>query len=110
MFWRDILVTLVVLCSLPFAFRRPIIGLMVFSWIAYMRVQDLCWSFARTQNFSQYVAIAMFSGFFLFERRSLFSKDIRILLMLALAGIVTISTFTTRYPVGPFVIYYWTEY
>lgn len=108
--WRDISVTLVVLGSIPYSFRQPFIGLLVFSWLAYMRVQDLCWSFARYQRFSYYVALAMFSGFFLFEKKSLFSKDARVGVMLALAGWVTISVFTTNYEVTNRVVYYWLEY
>ncbi|MEO1697427.1 MAG: putative O-glycosylation ligase, exosortase A system-associated [Planctomycetota bacterium] len=60
---RDLLVALFVLGSLPVSFRRPVLGLMVFSLLAYMRIQDLTWGFARDQRWSLYVALAMFSGF-----------------------------------------------
>jgi putative inorganic carbon (HCO3(-)) transporter len=59
---RDILVTLFVLGVLPLCFRRPFIGLLVFSVLAYMRIQDLTWGFARFQRWSFLVAIVMIAG------------------------------------------------
>lgn len=110
MSYRDIIVTLIVLGSIPYAFRRPFIGLIVFSWLAYMRVQDLCWGFARTMRFSYFVAIAMFLGFFIFEKKSFLRKEPRTALFLFLAVLVSISVFATRYEVTPTVIQYYMEY
>jgi hypothetical protein len=64
---RDVFVLLTVLLSLPLAFRRPFVGLLVFSWLAYMRPQDLCWGFARDMRFSFYAGFAMLVGY---SRRS----------------------------------------
>lgn len=66
---RDIVVFLMVFGGLPFAFTRPFFGLLMFSWLAYMRPQDLCWGPARGQRFSLLVAVAMFTGFFIYEKR-----------------------------------------
>ena len=44
---RDIIVSLLLVSLLPACYRRPFVGLCVFSWLAYMRVQDLTWGFAR---------------------------------------------------------------
>lgn len=60
---RDLLVALFVLGSLPVSFKRPVIGLMVFSLLAYMRIQDLTWGFARFERWSLYVALTMFAGY-----------------------------------------------
>ena len=90
---RDILVLGIVLASVPLAFRRPFLGLLVFSWLAYMRPQDLCWGFARDMRFSFYAAIAMLIGFFAHERgvRPFMRVDIRTLLMVALLLLTSIS-------------------
>ena len=40
---RDLVVFLFVMAMMPTAFRRPYIGMLLFSWLAYMRPQDLCW-------------------------------------------------------------------
>ena len=54
---RDILFTLLVLGILPTCYRRPFIGLLTFSWLAYMRGQDLTWNFARNQRWSMLVGL-----------------------------------------------------
>ncbi len=65
---RDLLVFLIVMLALPSSFRRPFVGLLLFSWLAYMRPQDLCWGFARTMRLSFFVGMAMVAGWFAFER------------------------------------------
>ncbi len=89
---RDLLVTLLVFGSLPAAFRNPFLGLLVFSWLAYMRPQDLCWGFARTMRFSYIVGIVMVVGFLANERtRPFFRKDFRTYTMLVLVVLVGLS-------------------
>ena len=60
---RDLFVAGIVLGTLPYCYRRPIIGLFVFSMLAYMRLQDLAWGFARFERWSFYVAVVTFAGF-----------------------------------------------
>ena len=43
---RDLFVTLIVLGALPFAFLRPSIGVLTFSWLSYMNPHRLTWGFA----------------------------------------------------------------
>ena len=50
---RDLIVSLVVLSAFPATFRRPLVGLLMFSLLAYMRLQDLAWGFARFQRWSR---------------------------------------------------------
>ena len=78
----------------------------MFSWLAYMRVQDLCWSFARTMRFSYCIGIVMFVGFFVFEKKPFYRNDLRINLMLLLAVLITLSTFSTKYEVTDDVVQY----
>ena len=59
---RDLLVALFVIAALPVSFKRPVVGLLTFSLLAYMRVQDLAWGFARFERWSFYVALAMIAG------------------------------------------------
>lgn len=90
---RDLLVFGIVLLSLPASFRRPFVGLLVFSWLAYMRPQDLCWSFARDMRLSFYVAMAMIVGWWANERgrRAFATWDVRTRLMVALGALVLVS-------------------
>jgi len=62
-------VTLTVLACLPYAFIRPMFGLLLFTWLAYMRPQDLCWGFAKQIRFSLFAAIGMYIGWFFFDTR-----------------------------------------
>ncbi len=89
---RDLLVTLFVFGSLPAAFRNPFIGLLVFTWLAYMRAQDLCWGFARTMRFSYIVGIVMIVGYLANEKeRPFFRRDFRTYTMLLLVVLVGLS-------------------
>ncbi len=64
---RDLLVALFVLSALPVSFKRPVVGMLTFSILAYMRIQDLTWGFARYERWSLYVALTMLAGWF-FQR------------------------------------------
>jgi putative inorganic carbon (HCO3(-)) transporter len=57
---RDILVTFLVLSSLPFILKRPYIGILVWSWLSYMNPHRLGWGFAYSMPFAQIVAIVLF--------------------------------------------------
>ncbi|MEW6742911.1 MAG: putative O-glycosylation ligase, exosortase A system-associated [Planctomycetota bacterium] len=91
MLLRDLFVFSVVFGSLPFCFTRPYYGLLVFSWLGYMRAQDLAWGPARYFRFSFYVAILMFAGWLFFEKRPFMRKDKRTLLLIALMVWIYIS-------------------
>ena len=90
---RDLLVMAIVMLSLPLTVRRPFVGLLVFSWLAYMRPQDLCWGFARELRLSLFVALMMMLGWFIHEqgRRPFARWDVRTRAMSVLAGLVAIS-------------------
>src|SRR5690606_24670261 len=108
---RDLFVFTVVIAALPYALRRPYIGLLLFSWLAYMRPQDLCWGFARAMRFSFLVAAAMVIGYFAYEsgRRRFTRWDVRTVLMTALLGLVTISLLLAK-DQGRYVMRYYFEF
>ena len=90
---RDLIVFLFVMAMMPTAFRRPYIGLLLFSWLAYMRPQDLCWGFARTMRLSFFVSLAMLGGWWANEqgRRRFTRWEPRTRLMLLLMVLIAIS-------------------
>lgn len=96
---RDLLVFAIVMLALPVSFRRPFVGLLVFSWLAYMRPQDLCWGFARTMRMSFFVGMAMIAGWWAFERgrRPFANWDGRSTAMVALTVLVTASYALAEY-------------
>jgi probable O-glycosylation ligase (exosortase A-associated) len=86
---RDAILSLILVGLMPACFMRPFVGLCVFSWLAYMRVQDLTYGFAREQRWSFFVAILMFAGYFTGKAKgSFFQKDVRCYLLIALAVLV----------------------
>ena len=108
---RDILVFSVVILGLPWAFRRPYLGLLLFSWLAYMRPQDLCWSFARYMRFSFLVAATMVLGWYVNEShvRRFWTREVRSNLMIMLAVCISFSVaFAGRY--NPYAGRYYFEF
>ena len=54
---RDIVLLLAVMGALPFILRRPPIGILVWSWLAYMNAHRLTWGFAYSFPFAQVVGV-----------------------------------------------------
>lgn len=59
---RDLFVTLAILGTLPFCLFRPWVGVLVWSWLAYMNPHRLTWGFAQDLPFSQVVAAVTLVG------------------------------------------------
>lgn len=55
---RDIVVTLIILGSIPFILKRAYIGVLMWTWIGFMNPHRLCWGFAFNQPFAMVIAIA----------------------------------------------------
>ncbi len=96
---RDLIISLVLFGLMPVCYRKPFVGLAVFSWLAYMRVQDLTWGFARGMRWSYYVAIVTFAGFLVSrERKRWFLRDPRCYVMLVLVGLIGIGILLSKQP------------
>ena len=95
---RDLIFSLFVLGMLPACFRKPFIGLAMFSWLAYMRPQDLTWGFARQQRWSYLVAIIMFAGFLRSRPDKWFMANWRIYLMFVFIALVGVSVAASEAP------------
>ena len=55
---RDILITLIVFCSLPLILRNPVNGVLMWVWISVMNPHTQGWGFATTFPFAFIVAVA----------------------------------------------------
>jgi putative inorganic carbon (HCO3(-)) transporter len=107
---RDLFVLAVVYGSLPVILFRPFYGLMVYSWLAFMRPQDMAWGISRVSPLSQYVAIAMILGLVLaVGRERLLTFKPQTVLLILLAGWITLSTVLAVVPEMSKEIYgnYW---
>jgi putative inorganic carbon (hco3(-)) transporter len=67
---RDLLVTLIVLCSIPITFMRPYVGVLVGTWLSLMSPHKMAWGFAQTLRVALIVAVAtMLAWLFSNERK-----------------------------------------
>lgn len=90
---RDLFVLAVVYGSLPVILFRPFYGLLVYSWLAFMRPQDMAWGASRILPLSQWVAIAMVIGLALaVGRERLMTLKPQTVLLILLAGWISLST------------------
>ncbi len=64
---RDLVVTLIVLWSLPRIFKQPFMGVLMWIWISIMNPHRLSWGFATNFPFAFIIAIVTFLSF-LFSR------------------------------------------
>lgn len=55
---RDVLLTLIVFASIPFIFRSPINGVLMWVWISVMNPQTQTWGFAHNIPFAMVIAVA----------------------------------------------------
>lgn len=56
---RDLAVTLIVFGSLPLIWRKPFIGVLMWTWLGLMNPHKLCWGFAWGMPFAQLVALTL---------------------------------------------------
>lgn len=90
---RDLALLITVMALLPACVARPWVGVLVWSWLAFMNPQRLTWDFAYDVPFSMVVAIATLIGlvFTSERRRFVWSREIVVLLALWLwFGVTTI--------------------
>ena len=97
---RDIVVTLIVVGSLPFCLTRPWVGVLMWSWVGYMNPHRLTWNFAYTLPFAMMVAIATLTGLLFTRERKPLPKTIETYLLLALWVLFVISTYGAYNPTG----------
>lgn len=95
---RDLLVTVIVIASLPISFRSPWIGVLVWSWLAYMNPHRLSWGFAYDMPFAQWVAIATLLGLLFSRDRGPLPRTRETYLLMALWVLFTLSTIFAVYP------------
>lgn len=57
---RDVILTLFVFGSIPFIFKQPFWGLLMWIWLGIMNPHRLTWGFAYSLPFAQAIAITLF--------------------------------------------------
>jgi probable O-glycosylation ligase (exosortase A-associated) len=90
---RDITVTILVFASLPFCFKKPWIGILVWSWIGFMNPHRLGWGFAFSMPFAQMVAIATVLGLVSGREKFVLPRSREVMLLLLMWGYFLFTTF-----------------
>ncbi len=95
---RDLLVTAIVFGALPFIFKRPWIGILLWSWVGYMNPHKLTWGFAAEFPFAMVVGLVTIAAF-------LFSRDKKemiwtreTIILLVFVAWMQFTTFFAFYP------------
>lgn len=95
---RDLLITLIVIASLPYIVRQPVSGILMWVWISVMNPHTQGWGYATTFPFALIVAIATLFSLAIHPMPKLPPlNDISILLLLFIAW-MNVTTLFAMYP------------
>ena len=89
---RDIVFLLILIGLVPVSFVRPWLGVLAWSWIAYMAPHALTWGFARFLPVAMLIGGATLLGFVATKDRQPFPRTLGTILMFALAADFTLTT------------------
>ena len=100
---RDILVTAIIFGMLPFVLKRPWIGVLLWTWLAYMNPHRQAWGFAYSFPFSMVVGLVTIGAFIFSNSRKeiVWTRETVVLLIFLMWMFVT--TFFSFYPVEAWV-------
>lgn len=94
---RDILVTAIVFGALPFIFKRPWIGIMLWCWLGYMNPHRQAWGFAYDMPFAFITAIVTITAFAFSKEKKEMVWTRETILLLIFIGWMLITTFFAFY-------------
>jgi probable O-glycosylation ligase (exosortase A-associated) len=95
---RDVLVTVGIIGSLPFCFRRPWIGILEWIWFGVMGPHTLVWGFAYQYPFAQLIAAATLAGIPFARDRKPLPRTRETYIVLTQILLFTITTVFAMYP------------
>src|SRR5574340_123711 len=95
---RDVLVTAMVFGALPFVFKRPWIGVLLWTWISYMNPHRLTWGFAVSFPFAMIVAIVTITAFLFSREKKEMPWTRETVLLLIFICWMLFTTFLAWYP------------
>lgn len=95
---RDIIVTLLILGSLPFILRHAYVGILMWSWVSYMNPHRLTWGFAQSMPFAAIIAACLFLSFLMCRERQSIPWNTTIFVWLLFVLWMGITTLNAVYP------------
>jgi probable O-glycosylation ligase (exosortase A-associated) len=94
---RDILVTAIVFGALPFIFRRPWIGIMLWCWLGYMNPHRQAWGFAYDMPFAFMTAVVTIVAFAFSKEKKEMIWTRETVLLLIFIGWMLLTTYFAFY-------------
>src|SRR5687767_2360203 len=95
---RDLAITLVILGSLPFCVRWPYVGVLMWTWLAFMNPHRLTWGFAYNMQFALFVALATLVGLLFSKEQKKIPWTAESVLLLVFIAWMLITTVFSTYP------------
>jgi probable O-glycosylation ligase (exosortase A-associated) len=95
---RDIFVTAVIFGLLPFVFKRPWVGILLWSWLGYMSPHRLTWGFAYNLPFSMIVGLVTIVAFVASKEKKDMPWTRETIVLLIFIGWMLFTTFFAFYP------------
>jgi putative inorganic carbon (hco3(-)) transporter len=99
---RDILVTAIVLAAIVYGFRRPWVGVMLWTWLSIMNPHRLTFGFAYDMPFAAMAAGAVFLSLFITRDRIQYPGQAGPNILVMFVMWMTITTIFSVYPEGSF--------
>tara|TARA_R110002072_G_scaffold70055_4_gene169584 strand:- start:16432 stop:17751 length:1320 start_codon:yes stop_codon:yes gene_type:complete len=95
---RDIIITLMVLATLPYILRNPWYGVLAWSWLSYMNPHRLAWGFAYDMPFAQIVAIVLLISMLISSEKKTLPSNPLVKVWALLLVWLSYCTFESLYP------------
>lgn len=95
---RDLFVAAVIFGLLPFVFKRPWVGILLWSWLGYMNPHRLAWGFAYDFPFAMIVGIVTIVSFMASKEKKEMPWTRETIVLLIFVGWMLFTTFFAFYP------------
>jgi probable O-glycosylation ligase (exosortase A-associated) len=95
---RDVVLTAFIFGTLPFILVRPYLGVLVWTWLAFMNPHRLTWGFAFSMQFSMVVAVATLLGMLASREPKKIPWTAETIILLIFTLWMVFTTFFAAYP------------
>src|SRR5688572_19499437 len=95
---RDVAVTAVIFATLPYILWRPYVGVLVWTWLAFMNPHRLTWGFAYDMQFALIVALTTLVSVLFSKEEKKIPWTRESVVLLAFVGWMVLTTIFAAYP------------
>ncbi|MDP2264955.1 MAG: putative O-glycosylation ligase, exosortase A system-associated [Thiobacillus sp.] len=95
---RDLFITGLIFSLIPFIFKRPWLGILLWSWLGYMNPHRLAWGFAYDFPFAMIVGFVTISAFLFSKEKKEMLWTRETVVLLVFVGWMLFTTFFAFYP------------